>query len=234
MGGRWAVTEQREGYALISWWSPLSTSLVVGGTAGGRDGGTIAASQVEYQLKAVRGKVLTLAILGGLSLFALLVGVPVSMRWLGGMGFLLSLLVVILLSTLIASLSFHFSRSGGASIKQRLLFALPRLNPFAAPAAGEALLERMFAGANPFAVARALMTEEDFLAWVRPAAYDLTMGEDTAAESLTQVIARSDLRKMLADRPARVAAQSPWCPRCGAEFGASATVCSGCEIPLKT
>jgi hypothetical protein len=234
MGGRWMVTEQREGYALVSWWPPLSTSLVVGGTAGGRDGGTIPASQVEYQLKAVRGKVRTLAILGGLSLFALLVGVPVSMRWLGGMGFLLSLLVVLLLSFLIAVLSFLFTQGEGASTRQRLLFALPRLNPFAAPAAGEALLERTLSGANPFASARGLMTEKDFLAWVRPAAYDLATGADNGAVLLSQVIPGSDLQKMLAERPARVGAENPWCPRCGAEFGASTTTCSGCEIPLKT
>jgi hypothetical protein len=229
IGGKWAVVDLREGYALVSWWPPLSTTVVLNGTAGRRDGGTA----LEHDLNAHRGKVRGLAILGGVSLVALVFGVPATMRWFGGMGFLLSLLVVLLLSWFIAGLSFFFTRSLGLSTRQRILFALPRLNPFAAPAAGEALLERTLAGANPFAVARALMAEEDFLAWVRPAAYDLTSGETPGTGLLTEVITRSDLEKMLSARPARVAANSPWCPRCGSEYGATSTDCPACEIALK-
>ena len=229
-GGKWAVVPLREGYALVSWWPPLSTTVVlapVNWPAGGRADG-----RAVHPIRELR-RLLTLQVLGVLSLVSLVIVVPVAMRWLGGIGFLLSLLVVLLLSWLIAGLSFYYSQSLGLSTRQRLLFALPRLNPFAAPAAGEALLERALVGANAFAVARALMAEDDFLAWIRPTAYDLIAGEASGGESLTQVIERSDLQKMVAARPARVAAQSPWCPRCGAEFGTSATVCPACEIPLR-
>lgn len=233
MGGAWTVVHIRAGYGLVSWWPPLSTSLVLVGPAGERDGGAIASSKVEDHLKAVRRKVTALSILGGVSLLALLVGIPVAMRWFGGMGFLLSLLVVVLLSSLIAILSFFFSRSLGFSTRQRLLFALPRLNPFAAPAAGEALLERTLTGANPYAVARALMKEADFVAWIRPLAYDITAGSSSAGATLAEVFPPKHLEKMIDTRPATVGAESPWCPRCGSEFGASSTVCPACEVMLK-
>lgn len=230
VGGKWSVVDLREGYALVSWWPPLSTTIVLGSLTAQPEGPLENGS--AQSPGNIRG-VLPLQILGFLSLVSLVVVVPLAMRWLGGMGFLLALLVVIVLSCTVAGLSFRFTRSDGSTTRRRLLFALPRLNPFATPAAGEALLERAMARANPFAVARALMTEDDFLAWIRPAAYDLTTGENEGPALLTQVIKRNELKKMLAERPARVAAESPWCPRCGAEYGSTSTECAACEVPLK-
>ena len=231
IGGKWAVVPLGEGYALVSWWPPISTTLVLAGGAG--DGGARPVTDDEPQWATVRRNAFLLMVPGGLCLLALLVGIPVSMRWFGGWGFLLSLLIVLLLSWLLTALTYFFSRSLGLSTRQRVLFALPRLNPFAAPASGEAFLERAVAGANPFAVARRLMTEEDFLAWIRPTAYDVTHGEGSSDAALTLVIPREDLRKMVAAPPAGIADLSPWCPRCGAEFGSATTTCPACDIPLK-
>lgn len=221
--GKWEPVEMREGYRLVSWWPPLCVTIVL--DSNGRTD--------DLELKEMRPRVLLLHGMGLIALVALVVVVPVAMRGFGGMGFLLSLLIVLLLSGLIAGVSFYFSRAMGLTTRQRIMFALPRLNPFAAPAAGEALLERSLEGANPFAVAKTLMNEDDFAFWIRPMVYDMAQGgEVNEADALLQVVKHSELKGFVDVRPARVDALSPWCRRCGSEFGSSSTACPSCEIPL--
>jgi hypothetical protein len=156
------------------------------------------------------------------------------MRWWGGMGFLSALLAVLVLSWLVTGLSFYFSKSLDLTTRRRIVFALPRLNPFAAPAAGEALLERALNGSDPVLVAKLLMEEEEFAQWIRPMAYDVVQGvEVERGEELAKVVGPKQLKILVSTRPAKVAAHSPWCPRCGSEFGPASTECPACEVPLK-
>jgi hypothetical protein len=239
--GKWEVVPLREGYGMVSWWPPLTTTVILapeprrtGGPLKGlpRDLG-VAQSLADRRTESPRGTGLLHA-LGLLGLVTLVVVVPTGMRWWGGLGFLASLAAVILLSGLIAALSFYVSKPLGLSTRERVFFSLPRLNPFAAPAAGEALLERSLAGANPFLVARALMEQEDFLGWIRPTAYDIVHGEEVdGAEALLEVSRENELKELVNVRPARVAAHSKWCPRCGSEFEPAISSCSSCEIPLR-
>jgi hypothetical protein len=237
LGGNWEVVELREGYRMVSWWPPLSTSILIrgdGGTAEPRNGGSEIAEQLEQRVAMVRRPVWLLTALGAMSLVSLVVVVPVSMRWWGGMGFLSSLLLVLVVSWLATGLSFYFGKRLGLTTRQRILFALPRMNPFAAPAAGEALLERALGGAEPLAVAKLLMEEREFVRWIRPQVYDAAQGiEVEREEEFVQVVGRKQMKVILSTRPLGVAAHSPWCPRCGSEFGSASTVCPACEIPLK-
>lgn len=218
----------KSGFRLVSWWPPATTTLMVA-PAGGQSH-----LDLEARLGPIRGHLQVLRILGALGLLALVIVVPVAMRWWGGVGFLASLLAVVLLAGLLTAVSYLASGKLELTRRQRLAFALPRLNPFAAPAAGEALLERAVNGAEPLAVARALMGPEEFFHWIRPLAYDVMQGNmPERGEELLKVVGRKLLNAMIAARPARVEANSPWCPRCGSEFGSAATVCPACEVPLE-
>jgi hypothetical protein len=228
LGGRWQVLDLREGYRIVSWWPPLTTSLVLSPVP------KTSSLSVDQRFERTRKERAILTVLGAVGLVALVIVVPLGMRRWGGAGFLAALMTVLLLSLLTTGASFHAGSAIGLSRRQRFMFAMPRLNPFASPAAGEALLERSLEGANPFAVARALMTEADFVTWVRPLAYDVNAGVQSDSEvELLHLFERNDLPGILAARPTGVGADSPWCPRCGSEFGTTSTECPACEVPLQ-
>jgi hypothetical protein len=220
----------RAGYRLVSWWPPLSLTIVIppAGPNGDHPASrTAGRNAVAARLETVRQPVLLLQVFGMLSLLALVVLVPLGMRWWGGAGFLLSLLVVFLLSWLVTGHSYFTSKALGLSTRQRFLFALPRMNPFAAPAAGEALLTRVLEGADPIAVASELMEEAEFERWIRPMAYDVTQGFDVeGGKELLRVMTRSDLTRIVSAPTPGVTGTGPWCPRCGAELGPASTSCS--------
>jgi hypothetical protein len=234
LGGKWQVIELRAGYRLVSWWPPLTTTVVLVPPIGPTSGQTDSPSDgPEANLKKVRGRILTLQVLGILSLFALVVVVPVGMRWWGGTGFLASLLLVLLLSWLITGLSLSFGRTLELTTRQSMMFALPRLNPFAAPGAAEALMDRAMDGANPLAVVRLLLDEAEFTRWVRPRAFDVLQGREVEREDeLVKVIGRLHLNDIVSARPPGVELDTPWCPRCGSEFGPASTSCPSCDIAL--
>jgi hypothetical protein len=109
---------------------------------------------------------------------------------------------------------------------------LPRLNPFAAPAGGEALLERAVQGAEPLAVALFFLGRDEFNRWIRPVAYDVARGRAVEkGDALLALLGREQVAALATARPAGVTG-GRWCPRCGSEFGATATSCPGCEVPL--
>ena len=236
LGGSWHVVSPGVGYRIVSWWPPFTTTLILA-PAQDRSSSQAAgrSKRQEESLSAVRRRAGVLQLLGLLSFLALVVVIPVAMRWWGGLGFLSSLFAVLVLSWLVTGLSFYFSNSLDLSTRQRIMFALPRLNPFASPAAGEALLERALNGGDPLAVARLLMEEEEFSAWVRPLAYDVAEGTDTdQGRELVRVIGRNELKALISSRPASIPANTPWCPRCGSEFAPASTECPACEVPLKS
>ena len=229
LGGRWEVVNVEEGYRIVSWWPPLTTSLVLSPSS------QPASVSVEERLNRVRKGRALLMVLGAMGLVVLLVVVPLAMRRWGGVGFLAALMTVVILSVLTTGASWWAGGWMGLGTRQRLGFALPRLNPFASPAASEALLERSLVGANPFGVARALMTDADFVAWVRPLAYDVDTGTAVdQASQLQEVLTRKEITRLVSTPPLGVGPDSPWCPRCGSEFGPASTQCPSCEVPLRT
>lgn len=235
IGGRWEVVELRPGYRLVSWWPPVTVSVVIpsGGTTGRRDGGMMSVDDLRHRMESVAHDVGFIMVLGAFSLTALVIVMPVAIRWWGAVGFLAALMMVVLFALLITGSSYYASGKLGLTRRQRLVFSLQRLNPFAAPGAGEALLERTLQVASPVVVARVLMREDDFENWVRPLAYDVVRGlEVEGGTELVTVVGRGRLEDLITSRPMGVGANSPWCPRCGAEFGSSSTTCPACEVDL--
>lgn len=227
IGGNWHVVELREGYRMVSWWPPLSTSLVIP-----RDGDR-PGEELVRRLELVRIRVGVLRVLGGLGLVSLVIMVPVAIRWWGGMGFLGSLAGVVLGSLAVMAASYSAGGKLGLVARERLLFALPRINPFSAPAGGEALLERAVQGARSVAVARLLLDPADFEAWMRPVAYDVVQGREVErGNELVEVLGRAQVEAMIATRPTGVEPTGKWCPRCGAEFGPAPESCPTCEVRL--
>lgn len=234
VGGTWKVVEFRPGYRLVSWWPPLTTTLIVapGTKPSGRHGENRSAD-LERGLERVRRDATFLLISGAVSLVSLVGGLPLAMRWWGAMGFLAGLMVVGFFALLAAGASYYAGGKLRLATRERLAFALPRLNPFASPGAGEALLERALEGTQPVAVARLLMTAAEFERWIRPRAFDAVQGTKApGSDELVNVMGFRQLRDLVAARPPGVAAVSPWCPRCGSEFGPSAHRCATCEVDL--
>ena len=229
IGGKWEVVEMREGYRVVSWWPPFSTTIVV--PPSDLD---LPLSEVESRVQQTHAWRVVLSALGGLSLVALVIGVPVGMRWFsGGLGFLGALALVLLLSWIVTALAYVASGVLQISKGKRMLFALPRLNPFAAPAAGEALLQRAVEGAGPIAVAKVLMEEMDFEKWVRPMAWDVLHGvEGEWGVEVVRVVGRKELERTVVIPPPGIGKEMPWCPRCGAEFTTVCTTCPSCDVAV--
>jgi hypothetical protein len=223
--GKWDVVNLRPGYRLVSLWPPLSTTIVLGPS-----GEPSTPGELPQRLERYRNYIVLVSILGGLNLLALVVVLPVAMRWWGALGFLASLVVVLVLSILTTIGSFYTVGALGLRFKSRLVFALPRLNPFAAPAAGEAILEKMLAGMSPVAAAKHLMNESAFRRWIRPVAYDVLADVDVERrKEVLSALNRQELQE-ITSQPSP--GEYPFCPRCGAEFRGETTHCPECEVGL--
>jgi hypothetical protein len=229
LGGPWRVVVLEEGYHVVSWWPPLTTSVVIART----EAPGFPPEQLARRLEAVRKDDGILLVLGAVSLAALVLVVPIAIRWWGGMGFLAALMTVAVVAVLVTGLSYYAGGKLDLSRSERFRFALPRLNPFASPAAAEALLERALRGADPVAAARLLMKEEAFDGWIRPRAYDVFHGIETeGGEDLLRVLGHEHLASVVSGRPGSIPSETPWCPRCGSEFASGFTACSACQVPL--
>jgi hypothetical protein len=114
--------------------------------------------------------------------------------------------------------------------RARLLAA--QLNPFAAPALASRLLAAAAAGATAAAVARTLLSEEHWVAWFRPHAYDARVGQTSSRELTWGLEAPDDAITQVLELRPTMASDGLWCPRCAATYRAGASTCADCNISL--
>lgn len=225
--GPWAVErpEPAERLRLLSWWSPLMTSIVL-------------APRQSYQKTSVTDlrarldgrdlytPLFDLRVLGVVELVVLVLGVPLAVQRFGAIGFFVAIGAVLLFClTIFAALLF-----GGRKLGKRWGWAFPFLSPFAAPRAAEALLEEALRDVPPAVVSSALLPPDAFLGWMRPFVYDATHDREVEHRFLEGVNVK-ELRASLAQRPPSQNGQGLWCPRCGATF-IHGDSCSECGVHL--
>lgn len=217
------VERERSRLRLVSWWPPLSRSLVL--PAGGVDSGTDVAARVAR----VRSWVAPLEMGGFVALVGLVLGVPLGTAWAGTWGLLVSVCGVFAWALALTAASAIALGRLGIPRRKAVRDAAPLLSPFAAARAAELVMERALVGAGQLAVVEALLPAESFAAWIRPRAYDLARGgvPDPELEALHP---RSHWDAAAAAVPAGRAGRDPaYCPRCGAWYRYARATCADCE-----
>jgi len=219
--GRWTVEppEPGERVRLLSWWSPLMSTIVL-------------APRQQYRrtdadvLQSLYTALFDLRVLGVVELLVLVLGVPFALQRFGALGFFAALGVVLLLCLTIFTAVAFSARGLGKPWRAALRWALPYLSPFAAPRGAEALLEEALRDVPPSVASGALLPADAFLRWVRPIVYDARNGREVD-RGLLQGLNLKDLGAALTSQNG----QGMWCPRCGATF-VQGESCSECDIQL--
>jgi hypothetical protein len=225
--GPWTVgpPEPGERLRLLSWWSPLMSTIVLAPRQKYR---RTDADAVRTQLEGreLYTALFDLRILGVVELLALVVGVPFALRRFGALGFFAALGVVLVLClTIFTALAFS-ARGLGKPWRAALGWAFPYLSPFAAPRGAEVLLEETLRDVPPSVASSALLPADAFLRWVRPLAYDARNGREVDRRLLEGL----DLNALGASLTSHNG-PGMWCPRCGATF-VQGEACSECDIQL--
>jgi hypothetical protein len=225
--GPWSVgpPEPGERLRLLSWWSPLMSTIVLAPRQKYR---RTDADAVRTQLEGreLYTALFDLRILGVVELLALVVGVPFALRRFGALGFFAALGVVLVLClTIFTALAFS-ARGLGKPWRAALAWAFPYLSPFAAPRGAEVLLEETLRDVPPSVASSALLPADAFLRWVRPLAYDARNGREVDRR-LLEGLNLNALGASLASHNG----PGMWCPRCGATF-VQGEACSECDIQL--
>ena len=219
--GRWTVEppEPGERVRLLSWWSPLMSTIVL-------------APRQQYRrtdadvVQSLYTALFDLRVLGVVELLVLVLGVPFALQRFGALGFFAALGVVLLLCLTIFTAVAFSARGLGKPWRAALRWALPYLSPFAAPRGAEALLEEALRDVPPSVASGALLPADAFLRWVRPIVYDARNGREVD-RGLLQGLNLKDLGAALTSQNG----QGMWCPRCGATF-VQGESCSECDIQL--
>jgi hypothetical protein len=224
---QWMVDPPEAGdrVRLLSWWSPLMSSIVLAPrqTYARTD---VDAVRAQLDRRELHTALFDLRLLGVVELFALVLGVPFALHRFGAFGFFIGLGAVLFLClTIYAALAFG-ARGLGKPWRAALRWALSYLSPFAAPRGGEALLEEALRDVPPGVATNALLAPTVFLRWVRPLVYDANNGREVDRRLLDGL----NLKQLSASL-ASSEGQGLWCPRCGATF-VQGESCSECDIPL--
>jgi len=226
--GRWTVDppEPGERIRLLSWWSPLMSTIVL---APRQKYQRTDAAAVRSQLEGrdLYTALFDLRVLGVVELIVLVLGLPLALQRFGALGFLAALGAVLLLClTIFTALAFS-ARALGKPWRAALRWSFPYLSPFAAPRGAEVLLEEALRDVPPAVASSALLPADAFRLWVRPFVYDASNGREVDRR-LLEGLNLKELRVALAQEPA---GQGLWCPRCGATF-VQGESCSECDIQL--
>ena len=227
--GQWIVAPPEAGdrVRLLSWWSPLMSTIVLAPAPRERyartDADTVRALLDGRDLHTA---LFDLRLLGVVELFALVLGVPFAVQRFGALGFFVALGAILILCLTIYAVLASSAHGFGTPWRAALRWALSYLSPFAAPRGAEALLERALREVPPGVAANALLPPTVFLRWVRPLVYDANNGREVDRGLLEGLNL-----KQLGASLASPAAQGLWCPRCGATF-VQGESCSECDIPL--
>jgi hypothetical protein len=223
LGGPWYPVDSsglRPGWRIVSLWPPICRHIVLSRRVESLD-----PPNVVGRLHALGWSAPALTALGWLSLGALVLGVPIAAARFGGWGFVGGAAITELVAVVSAVIAFaalrrlDFPRSAAARRAAVLL------SPFAAPRAGELVLEAAVEDLQPVVVLRSLLSDAAFDAWLRPRAYDAIQGNPDSM--LRADLAREPLAVVVGARPPGVSGL--YCPRCGQSYRDGAAACAGCE-----
>lgn len=219
---------------LLSWWSPIVSTIMLRPLPPPET----APKPRPWKIDAVRGRLeehrhtlLDVRVLGLAALLSLVVGIPLAVDRLGAQGFFFALGLLGIICFFVFERMYAAARALGKTRKAALSWSIGSFSPFAAPRAAEVLLEELVRDMPPGLVARVLLPFAEFLAWVRPHAYDSSQGAP-ADSRLLAGLDPAELKQSLAPPdPALAIGGQLWCPRCGATF-VQADACSECGIAL--
>lgn len=225
--GAWQAVPESEGggTSIVSWWPPLTTSVLVPPLASP----DYLAAEVSGRLSRVRLLLRVLHVLGVLSLFALVIGLPAAAGFFGVAGFIAGLNGVMTLAVVTAGLfSIGLGRLGVHGWR-RFGKSVALVWPFATPSAAERLLGEALSGASSVAVARAILSADAFAEWARPRAWDALNGAPDA--ELERELTADEMQALVRRAVPDVTARSI-CPRCGATWRQDEGTCAECGVVL--
>ena len=185
---------------------------------------------VQQRWRLARRASIPLHLLGGLITLGLLAGLPLALNYLTVWGFLLTALVVLVLTALSALLGSATLQRMGMPAEMANQMARKWLSPFAAPGVAEGIMELALADAPvPFA-ARLVLPDSELREWLRPRAYDLMERRVFDPELIASFPAHM-LVTLVRSQPLDVdPAALAWCPRCGNSYRTTGD-CTECEVP---
>jgi hypothetical protein len=235
--GTWRVAEDATDprWQLVSWWSPFTLALVIPSGGIVPDDGAPPQRQTDdglaERLTRSRSVVAPLRVLGALAILGIVFGIPAAVARSGAWGFVFSLLGVLLLSVVTWIVVTVVMRQSGRSWRRAIGLAAPLLYPFTTPRAAQVVLGDVVAGAPPLLVARRLLGETGFAAWVRPHAYDALRGQANAVDvaTLVSLLGRPSLTAIIGSAPAQCEPGEGYCPRCARTYRAGTPTCAHCE-----
>jgi hypothetical protein len=222
-----AQPETQGRWRLVSWWPPLAPALVLPPLDGPA---TISAEDLGARVETARRWAPWLALGGGLTLAALVLGLPIATARLGGVGFLAGAGVVLGLA--VATATGGWSALGRldtpASVRRGQ--ALRWCSPFATGRTLEGVYQAAVAGASPAQAVRTLARAGLFAEWVRPRAYDAVHGRASDPD-LSAAAGIATLHAIVAAEPSLAAGGRSYCPRCAAVWIDRRESCPDCEVP---
>jgi hypothetical protein len=224
---QWTVEPPEPGdrLRLLSWWSPLVSTIVLAPRQQYRRTDPDAV-RAQLEGRDLYTALFDLRLLGVVELLALVLGVPFAVQRFGALGFLVAVGAVVLLClTIFTALAIN-AHALGRPWRAALRWSVPYLSPFAAPRGAEALLEQTLRDVPPSVATSALLPADAFLRWIRPIVYDARQGREIDRR-LIDGLNLNQLAASLASQNG----PGMWCPRCGATF-VEGKSCSECDIQL--
>jgi hypothetical protein len=227
VGQPWTVVPPPGSWrSVLSWPAPFAMTALVHQTRDATASAGLAESKLDHRdLRLLR-------VLGGVTLLSLVLGVPLASRWLAAAGFLLSLAGVLLLSTCTAVTAVLTTPPASDGQRRVPWWAFSIVSPFGAPRACDIYLERLLRNSSQIDVARRFLSPDEFVAWLRPRAYDRLESDSEADPELDERFERSQLLAMVEAAPAGSDGAQPFCPRCGTAFQVHAFHCNDCDVQL--
>jgi hypothetical protein len=218
--------EPRARWRMVSWWSPIAPALLVPPVEGAP---ALEPGALEARLKVASRAAPWLALSAGVTLLALIFGLPVATARFGAVGFLVGAAVVFTLAVANAGAgAFALRRLGAAPRRTRIL---AWCSPFAAGRVLEGVFEGALAGASPAQAVRGLAGEALFAKWCRPRAYDAVyQGADDP--DLRAAADPATLETIVTSPPVDSTGGASFCPRCAATWRIHAGACPACTVPL--
>jgi len=208
-------------------WAPFITTLVIERP---KDGAGLEGDPSRF-VQAAGKPESALAVLGGLTLVSVVLGIPFGLGALGTGGFFLAVGTSFAFSTAVTLAAFRSVRSLGLAPRAALRWAAPFLSPFAAPRASEELLKMGLKSMALGKVLEHLLPPEGFSKWLRPLLFDLRHDPTQAEPDLLMGLDLDEMGKALASTDLIEAGATFFCPRCGDSFVRGGR-CPDCHVSL--
>lgn len=225
LGGDWHIArapEEKSRLQFVSVLAPLTLHLVIEPN--------VSSKVPTPRLTTGGGWVLALRLLGCFQLVVLLAGLPWLMANLGGFGFVLAAITLMIVSTATAIAATVALRSAQLSWRDALQTTMWLAWPFSAPAAAERVIERSMRDVHPLRAIHTLLPPHSFARWVRPLAYDALQTGSLPNDVLTD----EEARLLVSTPPDDLLPGERFCRRCGCLFIEHVNRCADCDIELQS